>query len=71
MPETVRVTFLYALGHEVCWAARPEARWRVIERFYREGEGSRYVRYRLRRLHDTEDAMADEADVWWPEEDEA
>jgi hypothetical protein len=54
----------------VRWAARPEARWRVIERFSREGEVSRSVRYRLRRLRETEDAMADEADVWWPEEDE-
>ena len=69
MAETVPVTFRYELGQRVRWAEQPEGRWRVIERHYREGTFSTYIRYRLRRVNDTEDAMAYEPDLDpWVEE---
>jgi hypothetical protein len=68
MPETVHVTFLFALGQQVRWAERPAHVWRVIERHSREGTVSRYIRYRLMAVGNTEDAMAYEPDLL-PEED--
>ena len=56
-------------GNEPRWAEQPEGGWRVIERHYREGTFSAYIRYRLRRVNDTEDGMADEPDLDpWVEE---
>jgi hypothetical protein len=63
MSETVAVTFLYALGQQVRWAERPAHVWRVLERHYREGTVSRYIRYRLMAVGDPEDAMAYEPDL--------
>ena len=61
MPDTVRIDFLFPLGTLVRWAEEPDVRWRVIERFYREGVVSRYVRYRLQA--GTQDRMAYEIDL--------
>jgi len=63
MPDTIPVTFLFALGSRVRWAGDPAGRWRVIARSYEESLVSRYVRYQVRRLSDTEDAMAFEGDL--------
>ena len=63
MSETVQVTFQYAIGQWVRWAEQPGVRWRVIERVYREGYASPFVRYRLHAAGDTQDAMAYEPDL--------
>lgn len=61
--ETVPVTFQFALGDLVRWAAQPRHTWRVIERYYRQGEGSGSTRYRLHSATATQDAMAYEPDL--------
>ena len=62
MSETVHVTFQYAIGQQVRWTESVR-RWRVIERFYREGYASPVVRYRIQSANDTEQTMAYEPDL--------
>jgi hypothetical protein len=68
--DLVPITFLYTLGQRVRWRGEPDARWRVIERSYREDVVRRDVRSLLQSLNDRERAMAVEPDLS-PEEDEA
>jgi hypothetical protein len=67
--DDVRVTFLFALGQRVRWRGEPDARWRVIERSYREDVVRRDVRYLLQSLSDRDRVTVYEPDLS-PEEDE-
>jgi hypothetical protein len=69
MPETVSVTFLYALGQRVRWALEPDGRWRVIARRYEQSRFRTGVQYQLRALNDTQDCIAYEDDLAPLEED--
>jgi hypothetical protein len=65
MPETIAVTFQYALGQRVAWAGDAAAGpWRVLARLYEERADRRWVRYQVRRLNETEDAISFEEDLW-------
>ena len=63
MPETVRLTFQFALGQQVQWAQETHLRWRVLERWYLEGEASQARRYLIITARDTWTALAEESDL--------
>ena len=47
MPDTVRVTFQFALGQQVRWFKHTTLPWTIRTRHYHEGTVSRYVTYGL------------------------
>jgi hypothetical protein len=63
MSDTVPVTFRYALGQRVRWALEPEVRWRVMARLYEQSQLRSGVRYQLRAMDETQDAVAYEDDL--------
>jgi hypothetical protein len=69
MADLVPITFLFALGQRVRWRGEPDARWRVIERSYREDVVRQDVRYLLQSLNDRERRAVYEPDLS-PEEEE-
>ena len=60
MPETVSITFQFALGARVRWTESARA-WRVIERYYREEADGCFVRYGLQAESDAMKGIAGEA----------
>lgn len=45
MADTVRVTFLFAIGQRVHWVGGTHGAWLIVSRHYREGTVSRHVEY--------------------------
>ena len=63
MPETVHVTFQFALGQRVCWTKETRERWRVLERWYMEGQDHQTRRYLISTARDIWTALAEESDL--------
>jgi hypothetical protein len=63
MADTVHVTFQYALGQRVCWMKETRERWRILERWYLEGQEHQTRRYLLITARDTWTAMAEESEL--------
>ena len=63
MSDTVRVTFQFALGQWVSWTKETRERWRVLERWYLEGQASQPRRYLIINARDTWTALAEESDL--------
>jgi len=63
MTDTISVTFQYALGQRVSWVKETRERWRILERWYLEGQGHQTRRYLLITARDTWTAMAEESEL--------